>query len=44
LKYDFSAKNFEDFCKVNNLSEKKGIDIVLQRIRFLLGEIEKYGT
>jgi len=38
---DFSPKNFEEFCKANDLDEKQGKNAVLERISYLLDEFEK---
>jgi len=41
MNYDFSCKNFKEFCKTNNLTQSEGKNIVLERIGFLLDELEK---
>jgi len=40
--FDFSPKNFKDFCKTNKLKPDDAKDIILNRINQLLGEFEKY--
>jgi len=38
--YDFSSKNFKDFCSLNDISKQEGRQAVLDEINNLLIQLE----
>jgi len=39
--YDFSSKNFKEFCKDNNLKKNEARNIVFLELSRVLNELEK---
>ena len=38
--YNFSSDSFQDFCKINDLTDKQGFEIILNRITELNKQLE----